>query len=213
MSTHVKICGLTREADVALAMSEGARYLGFIVEAPSKRCLSVSQASALSSPAKGFAKIVAVTVNPDDTLLSAIIANMAPDYIQCHGDETPERVAEISRRFNVGTIKALGIASESDMKSSEEYGGVCDFILYDAKPPKGTDVRGGHGRSVDWGLIGRSPRPKTFALAGGLKPENVVDAIRQTGAPIVDVSSGVESAAGVKDALKIKAFMDAVKKA
>lgn len=202
-----------REVDVALAISEGASYLGFIVEAASKRRLSVSEARAISLQAKGRVPRVAVTVNANDALLTSIMAEMAPEFIQCHGDESPARVAEISRKFKVGTIKALGIASQSDMKSSEEYVGVSDFILYDAKPPKGTDVRGGHGLSIDWGLIGRSPRPKIFALAGGLTPENVTQAISQTRAPIIDVSSGVESAAGIKDIGKIKAFMEAAKKA
>lgn len=215
MKTAVKICGLTRTQDAALAMESGAAYLGFIVEAPSKRRLSAAEAAAVSAQAKGIAARVAVTVNADDALLTRIMAEMAPEFIQCHGDEPPARIAEIARRFKVGTIKALGIASESDMKSSEEYVGTCDFILYDAKPPKGpqgqdNDVRGGHGISVDWGLIGRSPRPKTFALAGGLHAGNVAQAISQTRAPIVDVSSGVESAAGVKDIQKIKDFMKAV---
>lgn len=210
MKTDVKICGLTRPDDVVLAIKHGAAFLGFIVEAASRRRLSASEAAKISAPAKGITPRVAVTVNAGDYLLERIMAEMSPEFIQCHGDESPARVAEIGRLFKVGTIKAVGIACESDMKSSEEYVGVCDFILYDAKPPKGSDVRGGHGLSIDWGLIGRSPRPKTFALAGGLHSGNVTQAISQTRAPIVDVSSGVESAAGIKDAGKISAFMKAV---
>ena len=211
MKTHVKICGLTRAQDVKLAMDNGAAYLGFIVEAASKRRLSVTEAAAVSKAATGHVPRVAVTLNADNAMLTRLMDEMAPDFIQCHGDEPPARVAEIARLFNTGTIKAVGIASDSDMKSSEEYVGACDFILYDAKPPKGADVRGGHGIAIDWGLIGRSPRPKTFALAGGLHSGNVTDAISLTRAPIVDVSSGVERIAGVKDPLKVKAFMDAVK--
>ena len=215
MSTDVKICGLTRAEDVALAIEHGAAFLGFIVEAASKRRLSVQQVVDISAPAKGITTRVAVTVNANDDLLARIMDDMSPEFIQCHGEETPARVAEISRTFKVGTIKAVGIAHDSDMKSAEEYVGVCDFILYDAKPPldstgKRSDVRGGHGLSIDWGLIGRSPRPKTFALAGGLHSGNVARAISQTRAPIVDVSSGVESAAGIKDKAKIHAFMKAV---
>lgn len=215
MKTDVKICGLTRGPDVAAAISAGARYLGFIVEAPSKRRLSVAEVADISAQAKGEALRVAVTVNADDELLTRIMAEMSPEFIQCHGDESPARVAKIARVFKVRTIKAVGIASESDMKLSEKYVGVCDFILYDAKPPldnhgKPNDVRGGHGLIVDWGLIGRSPRPKTFALAGGLTPDNVRRAIAQTRAPIVDVSSGVEASAGIKDNGKIQAFMKAV---
>ena len=210
MHTDVKICGLTRRSDVAAAISAGASYLGFIVEAASKRRLTASEAAAISAQAKGRAARVAVTVNADDDLLTRIMAEMTPDFIQCHGDESPARVAEIARKFKVRTIKAAGIASDTDMKSSEEYVGVCDFILYDAKPPKGSDVRGGHGLSIDWSLIGRSPLPKIFALAGGLHSGNVAQAITQTRAPIVDVSSGVEASAGIKDQEKIKAFMKAV---
>ena len=210
MQTDVKICGLTRQSDVAAAISAGASYLGFIVEAASKRRLTAAEAAAISAQAKGKAARVAVTVNADDDLLTRIMAEMTPEFIQCHGDESPARVAEIARKFKVRTIKAAGIASDTDMKSSEEYVGVCDFILYDAKPPKGSDVRGGHGLSIDWSLIGRSPLPKIFALAGGLHSGNVAQAITQTRAPIVDVSSGVEASAGIKDPEKIKAFMKAV---
>ncbi len=209
--TQVKICGLTRAQDVQQAVGVGASYLGFIVEAPSKRRLSVAEAAKISALAKGQVPCVAVTVNPDDALLTQIIAKMAPDYIQCHGDESPARVTEISRKFKVKTIKAVGIASESDMKSAEEYVGACDFVLYDSKPPKGSDIQGGHGIAIDWNLIARAPRPKTFALAGGLNADNVSQAITQTQAPIVDVSSGVEASPGVKDASKIHAFMEAIR--
>ena len=216
MKTDVKICGLTRSEDVEFAIKHGAALLGFIVEAASKRRLNASEAAKISAPAKGITPRVAVTVNANDSLLTRIMAEMSPEFIQCHGDESPARVAEIARRFKVRTIKAVGVACESDIKSSEEFVGVCDFILYDAKPPKGPQgqenaVRGGHGVSVDWTLMGRSPRPKTFALAGGLHSGNVARAIAQTLAPIVDVSSGVESAAGIKDEAKIHAFMKAVK--
>jgi len=210
--TRVKICGLTREEDVKAAVAAGANYLGFIVEAASKRRLSVSEAATISAVVHGQVQRVAVTVNADNALLTRIMAEMNPEFVQCHGSESPSRVAEISRKFKVGTIKALGIASESDMKSAEEYVGVCDFILYDAKPPKGTDVQGGHGIAIDWDLIARAPRPKIFALAGGLNADNVAQAITQTQAPIVDVSSGVEASPGIKDPNKINAFMDAAKR-
>lgn len=213
MTCKVKICGLTRAEDVAYAIAYGAHYLGFIVEADSKRRLSVSQAARIARPAKGLAKCVAVTVNADDALLARIMEQMQPDYIQCHGDESPARTAEIARVFKVGTIKAVGIASETDIKTAEEYVGAADFVLYDAKPPKGSKVRGGHGLKIDWTLIARAPRPKIFTLAGGLTAETAARAISFTKAPIVDVSSGVEAQAGVKDPQKIKAFMDAVQKA
>ncbi|GGX72590.1 N-(5'-phosphoribosyl)anthranilate isomerase [Litorimonas cladophorae] len=210
MNTLVKICGLTRKDDVSCALDNGAAFLGFIIECPSKRRLSVAQAAAIA-PATLAAQRVAVTVNPDDALLARIMDEMTPDYIQLHGDETPARTAEIARNFKVKIIKAVGIASDDDMKDAEAYAGVADFILYDAKPPKGEKVRGGHGIAIDWNVIARAPTPKTFAVAGGLNPENVAEAMTATRAPIVDVSSGVELSAGVKDAQKITAFMDAVR--
>ena len=206
--TTVKICGLTRAEDVESAILYGASYLGFIVECPSKRRLSVAQAAKLSAPARGLIPRVAVTVNPNNDLIHRILTDMQPDFIQLHGDETPARAAEIARKCKL--IKAVGIASDDDMKMAETYAGLADFILYDAKPPKGEAVRGGHGIPIDWNIIASAPTPKTFAVAGGLNAGNVGAAIAATRAPIVDVSSGVEASAGVKDALKIAAFMKAV---
>ncbi|WP_427452321.1 phosphoribosylanthranilate isomerase [Litorimonas sp. WD9-15] len=208
MSTQVKICGLTREEDVALAVKSGAAFLGFIVECPSKRRLSVAEAAALA-PASLDAQRVAVLVNPDDDLLTRLMAEMSPDYVQLHGDETPSRVAEIAKRFAVKTIKAVGISDDDDMKASEAYAGVADFILYDAKPPKDETVRGGHGIAIDWSIIAKAPTPKTFAVAGGLTPDNVAQALKATNAPIIDVSSGVEASPGVKDPAKIRTFIRA----
>ena len=211
MNPRVKICGLRRPEDVEAAIRYGASFLGFIVEAKSVRRLSVAQAAKLSLPAKASAKAVAVTVNADDTLIDAIATQMQPDYIQLHGDESVDRVAEIARKFSVKTVKAIPISTPADMITAEQYAGVADFILYDAKPPKGETVRGGHGLSFDWNILTTSPLPKTWALAGGLTPENAAEALRRTNAPILDVSSGVERSAGLKDAAKIKAFMEAVK--
>ena len=211
MTTKVKICGLTRPEDVQAAIGAGAALIGFIVDANSSRKLSVVEAAKLSLPAKNIVARVAVTVNADDALLTKIMSDMAPDYIQCHGDESATRVADIARRFQVKTIKAAAIATPADMINAEQYAGVADIMLYDAKPPKGENVRGGHGLSFDWNILMRAPRPKIWALAGGLTPENAADAILKTNAPILDVSSGVEARAGVKDALKIEAFMKAVK--
>jgi len=210
MNTQVKICGLTRPEDVESAILYGASFLGFIVEAKSARQLSVTQAAKLSLPAKASAKTVAVTVNADDTVIQAIAAQMQPDYIQLHGDESVDRVAEIARKFKLKTIKAIPVSTAADMITAEQYAGVADFILYDAKPPKGEDVRGGHGLSFDWNILTASPLPKTWALAGGLTPENAAEALRRTQAPILDVSSGVEASLGAKDAEKIMAFMSKI---
>ena len=134
---------------------------------------------------------------------------MQPDFIQLHGSETPERAAEIAKRVKV--IKAVGIASDDDMKASEAYAGIAEFLLYDAKPPKDAAIRGGHGIAIDWSIIARAPTPKRFAVAGGLNARNIAQAITVTNAPIVDVSSGLEDIPGVKDHSKIKTFMDVVK--
>jgi len=200
MNTRVKICGLTRPEDVECAIENGVAFLGFIVECPSKRRLTVAEAAKLGLPAKGLAARVAVTVNPDDDLIDR-------DYIQLHGDETPARAAEIAKQCKV--IKAIGIASDADMKTAEIYSGVADFILYDAKPPEGDAIRGGHGIAIDWNIIADAQTPKRFAIAGGLNAKNVARAITATRAPIADVSSGVEAKPGFKDHRKIRAFMRA----
>ena len=154
---------------------------------------------------------MAVTVNAGDDVLAQIMAEMSPDYIQCHGDETPQRVAEIARKFSVKTIKACAVAVDEDMKTAEAYSGAADLILFDAKPPAGSDVRGGHGLKIDWDIIRRAPLPKRYMLAGGLTPQNIAAAVAATRAPIFDVSSGVEASAGIKDAQKIEALINAVK--
>jgi len=210
METKVKICGLTRAEDVESAILYGANYLGFIVEAKSSRRLSLSDAAELSLPAKSSAKTVAVTVNPDDALIEDIVTQMQPDYIQLHGDESVDRVAEIARNSKTGIFKAIAVATAEDMKAAEHYAGVANFLLYDAKPPKGESARGGHGLSFDWNILSSAPLPKIWALAGGLTPENSVEAVARTNAPILDVSSGLEASAGIKDAAKIIDFMKAV---
>jgi len=209
MKPHVKICGLTRPEDIEAAIKHGASFLGFIVEAKSARRLTVSQAAALAAPAKGIIPRVAVIVNADEDLLSDIMHTMEPDFVQFHGNEPVQHIISIMRRFGVRTIKAVPIATASDMKTAEQYAGMCDFILYDAKPPEGEKVRGGHGLSFNWHILTAAPLPKVWALAGGLTAGNARGAIARTNAPILDVSSGVESAPGIKDAIKIKAFMEA----
>ena len=214
MTPKVKICGLTRPEDVEAAIIYGASFLGFIVEAKSARKLSIAQAAKLSLPAKASAETVAVTVNADNATIGAITTYMQPDYIQCHGDEGVDRVAEIARRFEIKTIKAIAVSTPADMILAEQYAGVADFMLYDAKPPTcpdgGETVRGGHGLSFDWNILTASPLPKTWALAGGLTPENVAEAVLRTKAPILDVSSGVEASPGIKDLEKIKSFMASI---
>ena len=207
MQTQVKICGLTRREDVLAADRAGADYLGFVF-APSPRRLTPEHAATISEGVE--AKRVAVVVNPSSADLSHILDVFAPDLVQFHGDETPEAVLRVAADHGVGVIKAVPIATPADMKAAERYS-ACDLVLYDAKPPEGTDVRGGHGVAIDWDIIANSPRPKRFALAGGLTAENVAEAMARTGATVADTSSGVELSPGVKDADAIAAFIRAAK--
>jgi len=206
MIPQVKICGLTRPEDVEAAILHGASYLGFIVEAKSKRRLSIAEAARLSLPAKGIIPRVAVAVNADGETLAQIVSDMQPDYIQFHGDESPDHIAQVSRDHDVRTIKALPVSSAADINAAMEFAGFADLILFDAKPPKGNDIRGGHGVSFDWNILKSAALPRTWLLAGGLNSDNVAHALK-TGAPILDVSSGVESTHGVKDHGKLKQFL------
>lgn len=211
LAPQVKICGLTRPEDVAHAIEYGADFLGFIVETESKRRLSLSEATALALPACGVIPRVAVTVNADKALLERICTDMQPDYIQCHGDETPKHVRDIAMRYNVKTIKAIAVRTAHDIKAAQAYTDAADILLYDAKPPEGHTIRGGHGKAFNWALLQHVRHNHDWALAGGLDPNTIRRAIKQTAAPIVDVSSGVEAKAGIKDSSLIKAFMKAAK--
>lgn len=204
MDTHVKICGLTRPEDVAVAQTAGADLLGFIVEARSPRKLILADAANLI---KGLtAQTVAVTVDPDDRLVEGIKA-AGFTHIQLHGFESLDRTAEIARQGLI-VIKAVPVATDDDVKLATEYSGAADLLLFDAKPPQESDQRGGHGIRFDWSVLRRAPLPKRFILAGGLTAETIRAAVTETRAPIVDVSSGVESAPGIKDAILINAFME-----
>ena len=205
---NVKICGLTRPRDVETAIRFGAGFLGFIVEAKSKRRLSTPQAARLALPARGIVPTVAVTVNADDDLLRRIMQQMSPDYIQCHGDETPGRLRDIRHRFNVKTVKAISVSGPDDLRALTDY--EADLVLLDAKAPEGTP-RGGHGTAFDWGMLKNARLPQAWMLAGGLNPQNARKAVKQTKAQILDVSSGVERSPGIKDPAKIKALIDMVR--
>lgn len=208
MRTQVKICGLTRPDDVEAALRCGANMIGFIVEAKSSRRLSVADAARFSQPAYGCAKRVAVTVNADEELLDRICADMRPDFIQFHGDESPKTIRYIGSFTGVRAIKAIAIRERADLEQVEAYAGCVDYILLDAKAPKGESQRGGHGLSFDWDLLNGFTCETPLILAGGLNPENII-AAKRTGIKNFDVSSGVEATPGVKDHLKIQAFMKA----
>lgn len=206
---RVKICGLRDDAGVAAAVESGAAYVGFVFFPKSPRALSIEQAVPLGlSVPPGVAK-VALVVDPDDALLDEIINAVPIDIIQLHGHETPARVAEVRSRFGLPVMKVVGVAGPEDLAELEAHGRVADQLLVDAKPPKDATLPGGNGLTFDWRLIAGRRWPCPWMLAGGLTAENVAEAIALTGTRQVDVSSGVESAPGVKDAARIAAFIAA----
>ena len=206
---RVKICGLRSLAEVSAVAQAGAAYAGFVFFPKSPRHLSLEAARelALAAPV-GLAK-VALVVNADDAQLDAITEAMPLDMLQLHGQETPERVAEVRARYGLPVMKAVGVADEGDLSAVFEYSLAADQLLIDAKPPKGADLPGGNGLAFDWRLVAQRRWLRPWMLAGGLTPENVAEAIRLTNARQVDVSSGVEASAGVKDPARITAFVQA----
>ncbi|MFS0710871.1 phosphoribosylanthranilate isomerase [Brevundimonas phoenicis] len=207
--TLTKICGLTTPDTLDAALQGGAAFVGAVVFPKSPRHIPPLHAATLFDRARGKAKVVAVLVDPDDALLSEVALILRPDFIQLHGHETPGRAAEARRLTGAGVIKALPIQDEADFASVADWTGVADHLLFDARPPKGADLPGGVGASFDWRLMQNRALAANWFLAGGLDPQNVSEAVRISGASMVDVSSGVESAPGVKDRALIKAFLDA----
>lgn len=208
-----KICGLTSEEAVAAALAGGATHLGFVFFAPSPRNLDPEVAARLARPVRGAARTVAVTVDPGDELLDRIMVGLKPDLIQLHGSESPARTAEIARRTGAGAIKALPVSDASDLALASAYEGVVEHLMFDARPPKDSALPGGVGARFDWSLMAGRRFARTWFLAGGLDPWNVAEALAASGAPLVDVSSGVERGAGLKDPALITSFLDAVRRA
>jgi phosphoribosylanthranilate isomerase len=203
---------LTTAAAVDAAVAGGAAFLGFMFFAASPRNIDPQAAARLALPARGKARIVAVTVDPDDDLLDRLRATLAPDFIQLHGAETPARVREVGRRSSAGVIKALPVTDAADVVASRTYEGAADHLMFDAKPSTGADRPGGLGAAFDWSILAGVGFERPWFLAGGLDPWNVAEAIAVSGAPMVDVSSGVERGAGLKDPALITSFLDAVRR-
>ena len=206
-----KVCGLTAEDQVEAAAAAGAAYVGLVFFPPSPRAVTAARARdlALAAPV-GVAK-VGLFVDPDDATLDAVLAAVPLDLIQLHGREAPERVAMVRARTGLPVLKAVGVAGAADLARARGFEGAADLLLLDARAPKGADRPGGHGAAFDWGLLGGFAPGLPWMLAGGLAPGNVARAVRATGARQVDVSSGVESAPGVKDAGLIEAFAAALR--
>ena len=213
MTLDIKICGLKTPEALETALAGGASHVGFIFFPKSPRNVDPATAGRLRAAAKGRAKAVAVTVDADDAFLDAIVAAMAPDMLQLHGRETPERVAAVKACHGLPVMKAVSVGDAADLAGIAPYRGIADRFLLDARPPAGSQLPGGNGVSFDWSLLAALDRDVDYMLSGGLDAANIGDALRLAHPPGIDVSSGVESAPGVKDRAKIEAFLEAVRTA
>lgn len=211
MDTRVKICGLTTPETVAAAVDAGAQYLGFNFFPKSPRYANPTLARALALDVPVGVGKVGLLVNPSDEELDRITGEVPLDFIQLHGSEDLARVTEVREKYGLPVIKAIGVSGPEDIRALDAYGMVADQLLVDTKAPKGAVLPGGNGVSFDWRLISKRGWNAPWMLAGGLTVENVVQAVQMTGAKQVDLSSGVESAPGVKDPTKIHAFIDALR--
>lgn len=206
----VKICGINDARALDAAIDGGARYVGFVVYPKSPRHLSRDKLASLAARARGHAEIVVVTVDADDDLLSLIQHHTKPDWIQLHGRERPSMVAHARQYARTGVVKALGVARREDLDDARAYESVAEMLMFDAKPLPG-GMPGGNAAAFDWKILQGRSFARPWMLSGGLTPANVQEAIAASGAAIVDVSSGVESAPGLKDPEKIAAFLAAAK--
>lgn len=208
-----KICGLTTPAAVDAAIEARADYIGLVSFPRSPRHLSPAEAATLATRAAGRTKVVGLFVDPADSLLAELVAAAKLDVIQLHGGEDPARVAAVRAAFGLPVWKALSVATKADVERAQAFNGAANLVLFDAKAPKGAAMPGGLGLVFDWTLLAAHKGPLPWGLAGGLSPANVAEAVRATKAPLVDVSSGVETAPGVKDAGLIRAFCEAARSA
>lgn len=209
----IKICGLKTEEALATALDNGASHVGFIFFAKSPRNIAPADAGRLRQAARGKAKAVAVSVDAGDAFLDEIVTAMAPDMLQLHGAESPERVAEVKNRYGLPVMKAFSLREAGDLAAVTPYRGVADRFLFDAKPPKGSELPGGNGVAFDWRILTSLDADLDYMLSGGLNADNVGAALAIANPPGLDISSGVESAPGVKDARLIAEFFQAVRAA
>jgi phosphoribosylanthranilate isomerase len=206
----IKICGLRTEEALAAALAGGASHVGFIFFPKSPRNIEPAEAGRLRRLADGKAKAVAVTVDADDAALDGIVNAVAPDVLQLHGSESPARVTELKARYGLSVMKALSIRERSDLDRIADYAGIADRLLFDAKPPKGAELPGGNGLAFDWRLLSGVDPAIPYMLSGGLNASNITEALAIAQPSGIDISSGVESAPGVKDVRLIEAFFRAV---
>jgi phosphoribosylanthranilate isomerase len=211
MSVHVKICGINSTAAADAAVRANADFGGLVFFARSPRNLSLEQGAVLAARMRERLRLTALVVDEKDEALAAIATQVMPDFFQLHGKETPERAADIRSRFGIPVIKALPVAAPGDLAKASAYDGVAEMFLFDAAPAAEAARPGGHGAAFDWQILNGKSFTRPWFLAGGLTPENVARAIEVSGANMVDVSSGVESAPGVKSESRIAAFVAAAK--
>ena len=211
--TKAKICGLSTPDAVAAAVEGKADFIGFMFFPASPRNVTPETAAWLAAPARGKTKIVAVMVDPTHEDLFEMTKVLLPDYIQMHGSEPPYRVNEVARQGGRPIIKAMPVSSAKDIYAADAFDGMVEHLLFDAKSPKDSLLPGGNAAQFDWDLLKGRKFQRPYFLAGGLDPWNVGEAIARSGAPMVDVSSGVERGPGLKDPDLIAAFLDAVRRA
>lgn len=213
MKPDVKICGLKTEEAVEKAVALGASHVGFIFFEKSPRNIEPDIAGRIAEKARGRAKIVAVTVDADSDDLDDIVYLLKPDILQLHGHESPEQILTLKALYGLPVIKVFSIREPADLDQIDAYIGVADRFLLDAKAPAGSELPGGNGVTFDWRLLRNLDADVDYMLSGGLTKDNVAQAIAETGARGLDVSSGVESAPGVKDLERMEQFFAAVRQA
>lgn len=212
MSVSAKICGINDPVAMRTAVDGGATHVGLVFYPPSPRAVTPAQAAQLAAPVPEAVDKVGLFVDPTDAEIDAVLAETPLDLLQLHGGEAPSRVAALKARTGVKAMKAIPIAGEADFARADAYLDAADWLMFDAKPPKdmADALPGGNALSFDWRLLAGRHWPLPWMLAGGLDADNVGDAVRLSGAVVVDTSSGVEDAKGVKNPEKIRAFLDAV---
>jgi phosphoribosylanthranilate isomerase len=211
MTVLAKICGLKTPETVAAAVAGGAALVGFNFYGRSPRCVDPATAKQLAMTVPPIVRKVGLLVDDSDARIAEILGTCDLDLLQLHGHETPERVAEIRARFAKPVIKVISVSDAADLDRAALYESVADYLMFDAKPPKSmaNALPGGNAISFDWTLLSGRRFQRPWLLAGGLTPDNLIEAVRISGAPMVDVSSGVEDRPGEKNVSKIKAFLDA----
>ncbi len=208
---EIKICGITSEEAMEAAVEAGADYVGLVFFPPSPRCVTPERAAELVEFLPADLVKVGLFVDPDDSTLDRVLSQVRLDLVQVHGRETPERLEQVRLEYGLPVMKVIPVSEAADLAAANPFLAVADRLLFDAKPPKGATLPGGNAVSFDWTLLQGRKWGLPWMLAGGLTPDNVAEAVRITGARAVDVSSGVESAPGIKDPARIRAFIKAAR--